>query len=194
MAVAAKHLLDHRSFRRLYLDTRWIARPIRMHPIAIGWSGPGEQDTGPQFHLSPPSHAFRNQRTFIFCHGTAYLQQEVVMGVLADGPIEKVDLASRALELVQEHHVMDIVAGESIGAQHQHTVDNALTELVPKAIKPRTVERCPTIAIVAEDMLTAQLLACTFEMGSKPLDLLVDGVSQGLTVGRHADRDGCCHD
>ena len=103
MAVAAKHLLDHRPFRRLNLDTRGIARPIRMHPIAIGWDRPGKQDTGAQLHLPPPSHAFRHQRAFIFCHGATHWRQEVVMGIVAEGLIEKVDLASITLELFQEH-------------------------------------------------------------------------------------------
>ena len=84
--------------------------------------------------------------------------------------------------------------GKAIGTHKQHTVDGALPELVPQAIEPGAIERGTTIAIVAEDLLTAQLLAFTFEMGSEPLDLLVDGVGQGLTVGRHADIDGCGHD
>jgi len=127
-------------------------------------------------------------------HGTANLQQEVVMRVLTEGLIEKVDLAARALELFQEHHLMHIVAGKAIGAHNQHTIDDALPELVPQAIEPGAIERGTTIAIVAEDLLTAQLLAFTLEMGLEPFDLLVDGVGQGLTVGRHADINGCGHD
>ena len=87
-----------------------------------------------------------------------------------------------------------IVASKAIGTHNQHTVDGALPELVPQAIEPGVIERGTAIAIVAEDLLTAQLLAFTVEMGSEPLNLLVDGVGQGLTVGRHADIDGCGHD
>jgi len=166
LSVAAKHLLDHCSFRRLNLDTSGVARPIRMRPIAIGWSGPGKQETSTQFHLTPPAHAFGNQRPFIFCHGTANLQQEVIMRVLTDGLIEKVDLAARALELFQEHHLMHIVAGKAIGTHNQHPIHEALPELVPEAIEPGAVERGTPIAIVAEDLLTAQLLVFSFEMGA----------------------------
>ena len=116
------------------------------------------------------------------------------MGIVAEGLIEKVDLASITLELFQEHHLMDIVAGKAIGTHNQHTIDAALPELVPQAIEPGAIERGTTIAIVTEDLRTAQLLAFPFEMGSEPLDLLVDGVGQGLTVGRHTDIDGCGHD
>jgi hypothetical protein len=143
IAVAAQHLLDHCPFRRRNLDPRWIARPIRMHPIAIGWGGPGEQDTGPQWHLPPPAHAFRNQRAFLFCHGAANLQQEVGLGGLAEGLSETVDLAARAFERCQEHHLMDRVPGESIGPQHQHTVGGPLPELVPQAIEPGRLSVAP---------------------------------------------------
>jgi hypothetical protein len=90
----------------------------------------------------------------------------MVMRVLTDGLIEKVDLAARALELLQEHHLMDIVAGKAIGAHNQHTIDDALPELVPQTIESGAIERGPTITIVAEDLLTAQLLAFPLEMGS----------------------------
>jgi hypothetical protein len=116
------------------------------------------------------------------------------MRVLTDGLIENMDLAASALELFQEHHVMHIVASKAIGTHTQHTVDGALPEWVPQAIEPRAIARGTTITIVAEDLLTAPLLAFTCEMGSEPVDLLVDGVGQGVAVGRHPARDGCGHD
>jgi hypothetical protein len=85
---------------------------------------------------------------------------------LTDGLIEQVDLAARALALVQEHHVMHIVAGKAIGTPKQPTVDGALPELVPQAIEPGAIERGTPRAIVAADRLTASLLVCSFAMGS----------------------------
>ena len=75
-------------------------------------------------------------------------------------------LIGGSLELFQEHHLMHIVAGKAIGTHNQHTIDDALPELVPPAVKPGAIECGPTIAIVAEELLTAQLLAFTLEMGA----------------------------
>jgi hypothetical protein len=43
--------------------------------------------------------------------------------------------------------------------------------------------RRATIAIITEDMLGLQLLAFAFEMEPKSLDLLINGLGQGLTIG-----------
>ena len=75
LTVAAKHLLDDGPFGRLNFYTRRIARSIRMATIAVWGARPGKQDTGTEFHLTPPSHAFGNQGAFLFCHGAANLQQ-----------------------------------------------------------------------------------------------------------------------
>ena len=86
-----------------------------MHPIARGWGRPGEQDPSTQFHVPSPSQACRHQRACLCCYGTAYVPQEVVMGVVADRLIEILDLASIALALFQEQHVMDRVTSDAIG-------------------------------------------------------------------------------
>ena len=107
--------------------------------------------------------------------------------------VEKVAPAARALDLFEDSHRMHIIAGESIGAQAQYPIDHALAKLVPQSIESGAVEGCATLAIVAEDRLSPELLSCAFEMGLKALDLLINGWSEGLPVGRDADRDGACH-
>ena len=49
---------------------------------------------------------------------------------------------------------MHIIAGESIGAQDQYSIDYALAQLVPQSIESGSVEGGATLAIVAEDMLS----------------------------------------
>ena len=50
---------------------------------------------------------------------------------------------------------MHIIAGESIGAQDQYPIDHARAKLVPQSIESGAVEGCATLAIVAEDILSA---------------------------------------
>ena len=194
LRVAATPLWDPRPGRRLKLDTRWIARPIRMHPLALGRGGPGTQGPRPPCHSTPPAPAFGHQRACIFGHGPAKVHQKGVMGVLAGGLIENMDLAARALELFQEPQLMHIVASQALGTHQQHTAAGAFPELVPQAIEPRAMAWGTPRAIVADDLLTAPLLAFPLEMGSEPLELVVDGVGQGLAVGRPPDIEGWGHD
>jgi hypothetical protein len=65
-----------------------------MDAVAVGWARPGQEETKAQFHVTPSAHAFGNQGTFVCCHGTANLQQEVVMRVLGHRLIEKGDLTT----------------------------------------------------------------------------------------------------
>src|SRR4029450_3917348 len=88
---------------------------------------------------------------------------------------------------------MHIVAGESIRTGDQHALDVPLAELVPQSIQSRPVQGRATIAIISEDMLGVQLLPFAFEMPPKALDLLINGLGQGLTVGRHPDIDSTGH-
>jgi hypothetical protein len=57
-----------------------------------------------------------------------------MLGVLADGLIEKVDLAAIARELLKQNYLMHVVAGESIRTGDQHALDAPFAELVPQSI------------------------------------------------------------
>src|SRR5262244_1720428 len=88
---------------------------------------------------------------------------------------------------------MHVVAGESIRTGDQHALDAPLAELVPQSIQSRPVQGRATIAIITEDMLGMQLLPFALEMEPQSLDLLINGLGQGLPVGRHPDIDGTGH-
>jgi hypothetical protein len=115
------------------------------------------------------------------------------MRVVTEGLLAHMDLAASALARFQAHPVRPRVASQAIGTHHQPAVDGALPAVVPQAIAPRAMARGTPLTSVADDRHTAPLLAFTVEMGSAPLARLVDGVGQGLAVGRHPDSDGCAH-
>jgi hypothetical protein len=106
-----------------------------------------------------------------------------MLGVLAYWLIEKVDLAARACKLLKQHHLMHVVAGESIRTGDQHALDAPLAELVPQSIESRPVQGRATRAIIPEDMLGMELLPFTLEMEPQSLDLLINGLGQSLTIG-----------
>src|SRR5215475_12824523 len=117
----------------------------------------------------------------------------MMLGGWAYGLIEKIDLAARAGELFKQDHLRHLVAGKSIWTGDQHALDVPFAELVPQAVQTRPVQGRATLAIITEDILGRQLLPFAFEMPPQALDLLINGLGQGLTVGRHADIDSPGH-
>jgi hypothetical protein len=77
----------------------------------------------------------------------------MILGVLAHGLIEKIDLAAIACELFKQYHVMHIVAGKAIRTGDQHALDAPLAALVPQAVQARPVQGRATLAISTEDTL-----------------------------------------
>ena len=104
--------------------------------------------------MTPPSHAVRNQRAFIFRHGTTNVQHEVVVRVWAHGLVEKGDLTPSILEFFKQHHLMDVVACQSIWTRNPEVCNRRLTDPVTQSVKSRAVESGPTIAVITEDVIS----------------------------------------
>src|SRR5262245_36447911 len=115
------------------------------------------------------------------------------MRVLTERLIEEMDVATIVLELFEEHHRMDIVASESIGACEPKMRKSSLPDAIAESIQTRPVESCSAIAIIAKDMLGEEGLSWAVEMSSKPLNLLLNGLGEHLTIGRYADIDSRSH-
>jgi hypothetical protein len=70
-----------------------------------------------------PYHPLGDQGALVLGHRPADLQQELVLRVAPHRPIEENGLASSALELLQEHHPLDVVARQAVGIGDQHLRD-----------------------------------------------------------------------
>jgi hypothetical protein len=116
-----------------------------------------------------------------------------MLGSLAYRLIEKVDWTAIAFELLKQDHLRHLVAGESSRTGAQHALDASLAELVPQSIQARPVQGGATIAIITDDICGLQLLTFALEMEPQALKLLVNGLGQALTIGRHPDIDGTGH-
>lgn len=146
-----------------------------------------------QFHLAPAPHAFGNQGAFIFGHGPPDVQQEMGLRVLAQRLIEELDAASPLRELFQQHHLIDIIARQAVRTCDHHPVNRGLFDAVPQAVEPRSVQRGATISIVAENILCPEGLSLRLYVCGEALDLLFNGLGQGLPLSRYPDIDRCAH-
>src|SRR6266487_4444292 len=88
---------------------------------------------------------------------------------------------------------MHIIARQTVWTGNQHSVDRALFDPVPQAVEPWSGERGTTIPIITEDMLWMQGLPLPIHVCGETVDLLFNGLGQGLSFGRHPDINRGAH-
>jgi hypothetical protein len=81
----------------------------------------------------------------------------VVMGVLAHRPLQEVDLAAMPLQLLQQHHLVHVVAGQPVGGGDEHAVQRRCRHRVAQPVQTRPLQARATVAVVAEDVLLPQV-------------------------------------
>jgi len=104
------------------------------------------------------------------------LQQEVVVRVVTQGLVEQVDLTPILLEFFKQHHLMDVVACQSIRTRDPEVGNRGLTDPVTQSVESRSVECGATIAIVTENVVSKQVPALALQMNPQALNLLVNGL------------------
>jgi hypothetical protein len=144
-----------------------------------------------QLHLAPSAHAFGHQGAFIFGHGPPDLQQEMGLRVLSQRLIEELDVAPRLCEFFQQHHLMDIMARQTVRIRDHDPVNRGLCAAVPQAGYPRAVQRGAPLAIIAEYSLRLEGLPLRMHVPGEALDRLFKRLGQGLPLGRHPDIERC---
>lgn len=130
-----------------------------------------------------PHHPLGDQGALVLGHRPADLQQELVLRVAPDRPIQEGDLTPGALEFLQEHHQLDVVARQAVGIGDQHLRDLTRPHRVAQPVQAWAVERRPAVAIIAEDALARQRHPLAVQMGAQPLELLLDGLGLRLALG-----------
>jgi hypothetical protein len=191
--IAAKNLLDHGAFGRLDRHTSRITRLIWRQAIPVGRKGPGQEHTGLQCPLAPAAHAFGQQGAFIFGHGSPDVQEPLGLRILAQRLIEALDAAPCLRECFQEHHLMDIMARQTVWTGHQHPVDRALFAPVPQAVESWSAARGTTRPSITEDILWTSGLALCMHVCRETCALLVNGLGQRLPFGRDPAIDRGTH-
>ena len=72
------------------------------------------------------------------------------MRVVAHGPVEELGGAAGPRPLLQEHHLVHVVAREAVGGGDEHPVDLAALDGVAQAVEPRAGQHRAAVAVVAE--------------------------------------------
>jgi hypothetical protein len=66
------------------------------------------------------------------------LQEQLVLGVVRHGTVEKLDHTAETLQLLQQEHLVHIVAGKAIRRGHEDAFDSGGRDCVAQCIQAGT--------------------------------------------------------
>ena len=184
---------DNRSFGLVQSYPSRVAGPLGIEPVAIGRSRPGQEGSGAQLAQATPAHALGNQGALILGHGAADLQQELIVRVAAHGPVQEHHLRPVLLQLLDQKHLVHVVARQPIWSRDQDPIQPGSRSGIAQAIKAGAFEAGPAIAVVPEDTIPGHAPALPLGMGAEAIELLVRGLGLGLALGRDPGVDGYVH-
>ncbi len=184
LQIKGKHLTYDRRVRFVDHNFGGISGTIWINLKPINRFGPGQQYTGPVFRLTPTTHPIGNQGTFVFCHRASDLQHQLVMGILADWAIQKLNLTTIFLPFFQQQHLVNIVAGQTIRLGHHKAINLSGCNFVSQSVQTRSIETGAAMTVISKDVLPRQFPSLLLDIGHQPLQLLFDRLGLGLAQGR----------
>ncbi|CAA9266379.1 MAG: hypothetical protein AVDCRST_MAG27-2839 [uncultured Craurococcus sp.] len=160
--------------------------------VAVGRAPADEVALARLLQLATPE-PLAQQRPLVLGDGALDLQQELVAGGVGERVVEEDDLAALAAELLQQQHLVGVLAGEAVRAEHGDDVDGRVLDRVAQAVEPRAVQAGAAVALIGEDVLGQQLMA----VGLGPLpqrgQLAGDGLLAPLALRRDPGVDRGAH-
>jgi hypothetical protein len=119
-------------------------------------------------------------------------QQQLVVGIVAHRPVQELHLAAVPAELVQQQHLVDVVAGQPVGCDDHDQVELGQRRVIPQPVQARSAQAGAAVAVIAVDVLLVQRPAALGDRRTQPVKLLLDGLGLGLAgrgdprIDRHA--------
>jgi hypothetical protein len=153
LQVPVEQLRDQHRLGLLHPDPGRIPGPLGVQPVAEWRRGPGQQRACPQLGLPPAAHPLGDQRALILGDRPTDLQQQLIVGIVTHRPIQKLHLAAVPAQLVDEQHLMDVVAGQPVGCGDQHQVELGQCSMVPQPVQARSAQAGTAVAVIAVDVL-----------------------------------------
>jgi hypothetical protein len=88
-------------------------------------------------------------------------------------------------QLVDQQHLVDVVAGQPVRRGHQDNIKIGQRRMITQPVQPRPAQAGAAIAVVTIDVLLVQRPAAPGRRSVQPVKLLLDGLCLGLAGGRH---------
>src|ERR671911_2071181 len=191
LEVGREDLRDRRGLRLVETHPGRIARSVGVDPKTVGGVRPGQQK--PRFVLGQPSpaHPLGEQRPLVLGHRSADLQEQLVVRLGAHRSLHELHPAASLLELLDEDHLVNVVARQPIWGKHHDDLELPQARLVAQGVEGGSLQRSAAVTVVAEDILFRQLPCLLLGVFTLLLQLLLDRLEPDLSRGR--DPDVCRH-
>jgi len=161
-------------------------------PIAVG-GPPADELPAPRLLQLAPPKALAEQRTLVLGDGALDLQQEMVIGIVAERMLQEKDGAAAVPELFEQQNLVRVLPGEAVGAQHGDRFELAFAGVVPQTVEAGPVEAGAAVPFVGVDMFRHEGVALLLDPGAQGGELTVDGLLPFLALGRDAGVEGDVH-
>ena len=185
--VVVEDAPDHGRFR--FVDDE-VGRPLLgagEAAVAVG-DLPGQHLTGPGPPQLGPPMAFGDLGSLILGDDALHLGEEAGLRVVVDGGgVGETDCHPVPGELVEDHHLVGVVAGQTIGGQAPHPLEGAGFGGVAQGVEAGPVEAGAGVAVV--DELGHQAGALGRHPFPQRVELRADRAPGLLGLGRHPGVD-----
>ena len=185
LEVPLEHLRHQGSLCRVCPHRGCLARPVGVQPVPERRRGPRQQRARPQPGLPSAAHPLGDQRPLILRDCPADLQQQLVVRVGAHRPARELHLAATGGQLLDQQHLVDVVAGQPVRRGHHDDVQIGQRRMIAEPVQPRPAQARAAIAVITVDVLVIQLPAALRDRRAQPVKLLLDTLRQGLAGSRH---------
>ncbi len=128
------------------------------------------------------------------------LQQELLLGIVPHGMVEEDDLDPGAAKLVDQQHLIGVLARQAIGRVDIEALDRPQGNRIAQPLQRRPHQCGPTVAVVDEGAFSWHGASVRRAALLQRARLAGDGLRRGLSVRGHArierrsDREGWNHE
>ena len=121
-----------------HLETRHSAALSSAH-VAIPEGSPRQRTDGPRLRGMPAAApaALQDFCPLVFGDHALNLEQEIILRGAADRTVQENNLRARAVKLIDQQHLMDVTAGESVRSVDIDALDRAASNCIPQALQRR---------------------------------------------------------
>jgi len=130
-----------------------------------------------------PTHPVTDQGALILSDGSTNLQQQLVVRVLSQGPLEELDGAAVPMQFLHEQDLVYILVGQSVRCGHHHAIELGERRPVTQLIEPWSAQTRSAVAGIAEDGVLIHSFSLAGDVRPQPFQLLLDGLRLGLSAG-----------
>lgn len=147
LGVPGKHLPHHRRF--VLGDPDLPIAPVLARPVSVSVGRLWRRKLAATRPVQPPPPAaIEHLGALVLRDRPLDLEQQLVVGGVIDRPLAEEDLHTRALQLLQQDHLVGVPPSESIGAQDDHHVLPTFPRVVPQLVQRGTIQPSAAVPVV----------------------------------------------